>query len=243
MHSLSLQTSSDRDASINLEAEVARLDALLEERRAELASLQERLREFRARYTQIVGSRMSELSDLERAIKEAEDRLLGLETEEAASEETESDFYGSKEEANVPVRKALRKLFWSVAKMFHPDHASDEREARRRHTVMAEANRAYREGDLESLNTLLGDEGLQSFCASVGGEQHEEEDLSARLLTLELEIRTIEFGIKRIHQDALYKVKLKVEEEESEGRDALAQMAASLDRKIAKARRRLEHLS
>ncbi|MFN2456524.1 MAG: hypothetical protein ABR577_20225, partial [Pyrinomonadaceae bacterium] len=70
----------------------------------------------------------------------------------------------------LPVKTALRKLFWSVARMFHPDHAADEKEARRRHTIMAEASRAYRDGDIESLHTLLGDEQLQFFC--VGAHAH-----------------------------------------------------------------------
>jgi hypothetical protein len=242
MQNLTLHSSSTKGAPIDLETEVARLETALAERREELASLQEALRAFKSHYTQVVGSRVAELAEIEQEIKKAEDRLLGVEAEEAKDEEEKSDFYSDGEEEQLPVRKALRKLFWSVAKMFHPDHAADEGEARRRHSVMAEANRAYREGDLESLNTLLGDEGLQSFCATAHGHE-DEEDLGARLLALELELRTIEFGIKRITQDGLYRLKLKVEEEAAEGRNALAQMVAGIDRQIAKARRRLAHLS
>lgn len=241
MHSVELHSSSVKDAPADLGAECARLEALLAARKDELTALQEELREFKARYTQLIGSRMSELAEMEGEIRKAENRLLGLGDADDELEE-ETDFYGEDEAEAVPVRKSLRKLFWSVAKMFHPDHASDEGEARRRHSVMAEASRAYREGDLESLHTLLGDEGLQSFCASARGHE-DEEDLGARVLTLELEVRTIEFGIKRVRQDGLYRLKLKVDEEASEGRDALAQMAERLERQIVKARRRLEHLS
>ena len=242
MHSLSLHQSSNRNAPVDLEAEVARLEALLAERREQLTALQEDLREFKTRYTQTVGSRLSELAEVEGAIREAEAQRLGVQPLDEEEEEEQTDFYGERDGGEVPVRKALRKLFWSVAKMFHPDHASDEKEARRRHSVMAEASRAYREGDLESLHTLLGDEGLQSFCANVGVE-NDEEDSGTLLLTLELELRTVEFGIKRIRQDRLYHLKLRIDEEGTEGRDMLAQMAAGLDRQIAKARRRLEHMS
>ncbi len=244
MHSITLHPSAIKDAPVDLETEVARLETVLSERREELTSLQESLREFKTRYANLVGSRLAELADIEHAIKKAEDRLLGIEEESDDEEQEESrDFYGPQDAAEeLPAKKSLRKLFWSVAKMFHPDHASDEQEAKRRHSVMAEANRAYRDGDLDSLHTLLGDDALQSFCANAHG--HEDvEDLGARLLTLELEIRTVEFGIKRLKLDSLYRLQLEVEEETAQGRDALAQMAERIDRQIAKARRRLEHLS
>jgi hypothetical protein len=126
--------------------------------------------------------------------------------------------------------------------MFHPDHASDEDEARRRHTIMAEASRAYRDGDVESLSTLLGDEQLQSYCAS-SARADEPEDTAARLLHLKEELVTIEFGIKRLRQDRLYHLMLTSAEETRQGRDQLAQMADSIRRKIVKARNRLAHLS
>jgi hypothetical protein len=138
----------------------------------------------------------------------------------------------------------LRKLFWSVARLFHPDHATDELEARRRHAVMAEASRAYSDGDVDSLHTLLGDEQLQFFCASAGAQGGEqEEDLASQLVRLKGELRTIEFGIKRIHQDGLYLKMVKVKADKQSGRDTLASMAEEIRRQIKKARRRLEHLA
>lgn len=199
------------------------------------------MRVFKARYTERVGSRMAELAEVEREVRRAEARLAGgQETSDEDSPEEEDE--QSREQAALPVGKAMRKLFWAVAKMFHPDHAADEREAKARHTVMAEASRAYREGDVESLHTLLGDEHLQSLCA-VGGKDDGAVDLETRLLGLELEVRTVEFGIKRIKQSGLYHTRLKVLEEERAGRDALAQMAEQINRQIKKAHRRLAHLS
>lgn len=238
MQSISLHTP-DKEP-LDIVGEIQRLELLLEERRRELAALQEEMRVFKARYTEVVGSRLAELAEIEREIKQARARLLGQEDE--AAEDAEAIDPHDEEPGKVPVGKAMRKLFWAVAKMFHPDHASDEREAKARHTVMAEASRAYREGDVESLHTLLGDEQLQSLCA-VGTSDTETDDLNARLLALEIELRTVEFGIKRIRQDGLYHTRLKVEEEARVGRDALSQMAEQIDRQITKARHRLAHLS
>jgi hypothetical protein len=242
MQSLSLHSSAEKNASTELAQELLRLQSLLSERRVQLLALQEELRAFRARYTQVVGSQLAELAEVERALREAERQTLG--TDERDEEDADGTANGVVQESTtLPVKTSLRKLFWSVAKMFHPDHAPDEMEARRRHTIMAEASRAYSEGDVESLNTLLGDEELRFFCASAQGHEQEAEDLGSKLLNIKEELRTIEFGIKRIRQDGLYRLKLSVDEEAARGRDALREQAEQLRRQITKARRRLEHLS
>ncbi|MDT7778969.1 MAG: hypothetical protein QOC99_1481 [Acidobacteriota bacterium] len=241
MHGLHLQTSAPREGSPDLALEVERLAALLKERRAELTAMQDEFREFKERYARTVGGRLSELAEVESEIRRAETRLTGLEEEEADGEEGRPDFQDDAPSA-APAKGALRKLFWSVARMFHPDHASDEHEARRRHQIMAEASRAYRDGDVESLSTLLGDEQLQSYCASSARED-EPKDTAARLLHLKEELITIEFGIKRLKQDRLYHLMLNAADEAREGRDALTQMADTIGRKIVKAKNRLAHLS
>jgi hypothetical protein len=242
MHNLSLHTSAAKDSPPDPAREVERIAALLAEHRAELTALQEEFRAFKARYAQAVGSRLAELSEVEREIREAAARRLGLEEDTGAdADEGGAHFYEPAPSA-AQGKTGLRKLFWSVARMFHPDHASDETEARRRHTIMAEASRAYRDGDAESLHTLLGDEHLQFYCASASRED-EPEDLASRLLNLKEELRTAEFGIKRIRQDRLYQLMLSTDEEARQGRDPLRQMAESIQRQIVKARHRLAHLS
>lgn len=243
MSNLSLHSSATRDAPFDAAAEAVRLAALLDERRAELNRLQEEFRAFKMRYAEVVGSRLAELAEVEGEIRRAEARLLGLEEDEeaAAVDEAASDFYSGEAGASKGPT-SLRKLFWSVARLFHPDHAADADEAERRHSIMAEASRAYREGDVDSLHTLLGDEQLQFYCASASRDD-DEEDLASRLLNLKEELRTVEFGVKRIHQDRLYHLMLSAAEEEREGRDALKEMAERIARKIRKARNRLEHLS
>jgi hypothetical protein len=236
---LTVHPSATREADADPAAEAARLDALVAERKAELTALQEEFRRFKARYAQVVGGPLVELSEVEQEIRGAEARLAGLDPEAEAGEADGADFYAPRP---APAQTSLRKLFWSVARLFHPDHAADEREAERRHRIMAEATRAYSDGDAESLSTLLGDEQLQFFCASAARDD-EPADLATRLVNLKEELRTAEFGIKRIKQDRLYHLMLKSDSEAAEGRDALSQMADSIRRQIAKARRRLEHLS
>lgn len=243
MQSLSLHSSANNSGALDLAVEVARLENLLSERRHELVALQEEFQQFKARYTQMVGSRLAELAEIERSIKEAEEQRLGVDAG-MVSEEPDADEAHATAQATSksPVAKSVRKLFWAVAKMFHPDHAADAQEARRRHTIMAEASRAYREGDVESLHTLLGDDELHFYCTGANIED-DPQDLASRLVALKEELRTVEFGLKRLKLNGLYQLKLGIDTETQNGRDALAEQAERLDRQIVKARRRLAHLS
>jgi hypothetical protein len=237
MSDIVLQTSLPTDDPLYLPFEIARYESLLAQRRRELTELQTELREFRERYVETVGKLLSELAEIEREIKEIESSSAENNAEERKVDdesEEDSDFAHS-----LPTEKSLRKLFWSIAKLFHPDHAGDEREAERRHRVMAEASRAYREGDHERLSVMLDDGDLQSFCASAN-RADDEADLAARLVNLKEELRTLEFGIKRIKQDGLYKLKLSVDEDRARGRDALSEMAARIKKQIVQASRKLE---
>jgi hypothetical protein len=234
MQSISLYSTDEKSSPIDIALEVTQLEALLNERRKELADLQQEFRDFKLLYTQVVGSKLSELAEIERAIKEAEKRLFN----DGNMEEEEETGNIDQHRSTSTIKLSVKKLFWSVAKMFHPDHALTEEEAERRHTIMVEANRAYEEGDVESLETLLGNEEIHAYCAVPS----DPDDIKSRLILLKEELRTIEFGIKRIKQDGLHHIKLNVEEEARQGRDALADMAEKVRRRIVKARYRLEHL-
>lgn len=241
MSTLSLHPEASSREPVDPAQEVLRLTSLLAARRAELTALQTELRDFKTRYAATVGSRLAQLAELEQAIREAEARTLGV--EQAESDEAEAAASNDARQAHT-VKASLRSLFWSVAKLFHPDHATDETEARRRHSIMAEASRAYREGDLESLNTLLGDEDLQLYCAAPHATDDDAQlDLAARISQLREELLTIEFGIKRAKQDRLYQLKLEADAAATAGRDRLAEEAERLERKLAKTRNRLAHLS
>jgi len=245
MQNLSLQPATIHSEPPDLAKEVARFTALLSERQAELTTLRAEMHEFTLRYAQVVGSRLAELSEVEQAIKDAEARLHAgadmIQNEGEVEEGRAAAGSESSASGKLPVEKHLRKLFWAVAKLFHPDQAANEAEARRRHTTMAEASRAYREGDVDSLHALLGDEALQFYCAA-GQADSDSEDLPGRLFTLKEELRTVEFGIKRIKQDSLYRIKLSADEAALAGRNALAAEAERIDRQIVKARHRLTNL-
>ncbi len=238
MSNLGLQPSAVKHEPVDPAQEIVRLEGLLAGRRAALSALQEEFRAFKTRYAQVVGSRLAELADVEREIREAERRTLGVGADDAADEVTSASVAAPPPSGQT----TLRKLFWAVARLFHPDMAAGEAEARRRHEIMTAANRAYREGDADSLHTLLGDEELQSYCATRDGAA-DADDPATRIFKLKEALRTVEFGLKRIKQDRLYQLQRAADEAAAHGRDALAAEAARIARQIGKARNRLAHLS
>ncbi len=101
MESLSLHPTTAETKPLDPAAEVARLETLLAERRAELSALQEEMREFKARYTQTVGARLAELAEVEQEIKEAEESRLGVGAEE--DEEDAGQVQAAPDARGVPV--------------------------------------------------------------------------------------------------------------------------------------------
>lgn len=143
MNSLSLNPLILADEPFDPVAEVARLESLLQERQDELTSLQAELFEFKTRYAQIVGCRLAELAEVEGGIKMAEARLQVGEDNAAAEVEAEDRGRDGKlrDSEKSALGGSMRKLFWSVAKLFHPDHAADEREAAEGRAALAEEAR------------------------------------------------------------------------------------------------------
>ncbi len=224
---------------LDVTQEIARLETLLEERKAELKDAQEELRAFKERYARVVGRKYIELAHVERAIKKAETELFNLPEEEPEEIPVFDD--GKAGEASQ-VKNSLRKMFWKVAQLFHPDHAADGPEAKRRHAVMAEATRAYQEGDADKLSELLGDDDLKFFCTTAAEAQNGEVDPAEYILELKDQLRTLEYGLKRVRQDPLHHVMRQSQEARAQGRDDLQEIAERLERRLKKNRNRLTQL-
>jgi len=107
---------------------------------------------------------------------------------------------------------------------------------------MAEVNKAYEEGDVERLITILRD-------WATSPEAIEGEDIGSKLVrTIRMNDRIkrrmtqIEKEIKDLMRPDLYELKLKVEEAEKGGRDLIGEMAAQLDTEITLAQLRCEEI-
>ena len=233
-----LKHETDEERLLRDEADA--LEIRLRERQAELALTESEWNEFRARYIEAVGGAYAELEEVERQIAELEpvrDEVADEEPEDEA--EAEATAETSSEGAAARGLKQVRKLFWRVAKMLHPDLASDDAERDRRHELMTEASQAYREGDLDRLSSLLDDE---SDSTSVTPELSELAALRSRVAQLKRELHRVETDIKHFAESPFFGVKIRCDDAARRGRDLLSEMRAHVADQIVDARRRLDVL-
>ncbi len=160
-------------------AELAGLQARLAERELDLTTLRAELHSFEGTYLRMVGSRLAELDEIEAQIAEARSRNKPKDQQaqerasqaraqaEESAQAVEAEQETGRREPFKPSEN-LKKLYREVAKRIHPDLATDESERKRRHELMAEANRAYEEGDAARLEAILRD--WESSPESVKGE-------------------------------------------------------------------------
>lgn len=79
----------------------------------------------------------------------------------------------------LPKKSTLHDIFREIARLLHPDRATDAQDAARRTDLLAQANQAVQNGDIEFLQSLIN--------------QHTEKKLSDRekVMTLKFQIHTM----------------------------------------------------
>jgi hypothetical protein len=229
------------------------LEGELAHKELDLATLSAELLSFESRYTRVVGRRFAELDLLNAKIaeflasKDPEDLQAQSEAKAARekAEETAREAGGvaepSKVEAFKPT-KELKDLYRTIAKKIHPDLAIDEEDRERRNKIMAEVNKAYEEGDVERLESILRE-------WETSPEAIEGEDVGSRLVRTIRMIARVRDRITQIEKETrilmsadLYELKLKAEEAKQDGRDLIEEIARRLDGEIELARKHLQEL-
>lgn len=230
--------------------ELAALEAYLAERELELATLDAELHSFQMRYLKIVGLRLAELDQIEAEIAEAlavsasQDSAARQQAEQAQARAKESaketDAARREEPSKFQADEDLKKLYYKAAKKFHPDLAIDDEERARRTKIMADVNKAYADGDQESLRAIL--EETEAAPEYVKGES-----IGAELVRVIRKIAQVRQRLEAIMQrivelkaSDLFKLMMKIEEAEKDGIDLLGEMVSRVDRDISDAR---EHLA
>jgi len=227
-------------------AQLSALEVQLAQRELDLATFRAELGTFESRYLRIVGVLYAELDEIEAQIAEANARLhpgVSERQEEASraraqAEESAQAAKSAKEPRPTP-SDDLKKLYREVAKNVHPDLATDQADRDRRERLMAEANRAYEEGDEAKLQAILNS--WKSSPDSIKGEWAGAELVRVIRMIAQVEerIRAIEEEMAKLKISDLCQLRTKVEDAEREGRDLLEEMASQVRDRVTKAKSRL----
>jgi len=219
----------------------------------ELVAIKAEIRIFEHSYEQMLGGRISELEQLEWQIS-------GLSGAKESDEEHHKYFYTNEQETTASrftrttlldddpdtttlfEEKSLKALYREVAKLIHPDLSSDDHERFRRQELMAIANLAYQEGDRSNMQKILKEWRL-------GPETAKGIDIGSELIRLirqiahtRQNIRDLNKHIDELRHSDIYRFRQRVDDGLMDGIDLLAEMAATVDLDISKARKRLAML-
>jgi len=234
------------------DADRVRLDALereLDEREAELQGAKAELQELQNRYLREIGGFYATLTSLEAALIEAE-IAAGLRppVDPEAPLPDEAD---AADDAGVATgcsnRSApsddLKRVFRDLAKAIHPDLARDESARYRRHSLMAEANRAYAERDEDRLRLIMRaferdphaavDEGVSGDDGA--RRRRRMSDIEERLVRIQAELADL-------RASAIWRLRSRIDEARQQGWDLFAEMILQVKSEIARATARLSAL-
>ncbi|MFO7301512.1 MAG: hypothetical protein DIU54_003750 [Acidobacteriota bacterium] len=228
---------------------LAALEAQLAERERALEAMKLELQELQDRYLAEIGSLYRELAVIEQQALEAEVRA-GLrpppheadvdEVPEVDGQADAADAADAACGAPAPPSDLLKRVFRDVAKSLHPDLAMDDAARLRRHSLMAEANRAYAERDHDRLLLILRRWEAGQDAEPVDDPDAERERRRRRFARIEERLAEIETEFIELRNSGIARLKHKIDETRRQGWDLFAEMKLQVQSDIARARARLK---
>lgn len=229
-----------------------RLKDRLADREEEMTELRAELEQTEANYKMEVGRLYAEIDEIEAQIAEEELKLVPDDEEikrkveelrrraEESAADAEENWEGCANKWN-PTPEA-KKTYHNLARMIHPDLATDDAERTRRHDLMARLNDAYSAGNQNLLNKLV--EEYRDSPDLVSGDA-----VGDRLVRVIRQLSQVKARLKELKSEKFtlelsetYAMREKVRAEQTEGRNYFRQMSERAKTHIMKSKRRLENL-
>lgn len=218
--------------------QVATLELEVSTREADLAHLKSELAQLQRKYLDEIGPLYAELIPLDEAVAAAEIEA-GLRAPDPLDSESTAPNSEFLEPACGPASTPsgdLKKMFRDIARAVHPDRAHpdvDERTRYRRHSLMAEANRAFAEQDEDRLRLILRAWELDPDFAASNDPGQERARLPRRAAALTSRLVAIEREFGDIRRSAIYRLREKIDETQRQGWDLFAEMRRQVEREIS----------
>jgi hypothetical protein len=231
-------------------ARLASLELQLAERETTLAAETTALRELQTTYLEAVGGFYRELVELENAIFEAEVRAglrrpaePGGEADEPEPADADLGAGGGCSTRGAPSND-LKAMFRNLAKSVHPDLGLrlDEPERWRRHSLMAEANRAYAERDEDRLRLLLHTWERAPDSWPADDAEEDAARMRRKVGQIEQRLLSIDLEIAELRASAIGQLQRKIDAARSQGWDLFAEMVLEVKREVRRAKARLATL-
>jgi hypothetical protein len=243
------------DKELQLRGLVETVTRDIAELELELATARGELSEFTHRYHDKVGLRITTLDALqaELALRQAarapDDPAARDNAQEARARAEQSRQEGERyretaeERGETPQFRPsadLKKLFRQVAQKIHPDRARDENDRSWRTKLMAEANRAYRSGDVSTLQEVLNlwQEGHPAEILL----RPDRSLLEQQLERLKARLGEIQRELDSLYASRLYELFQAERLARKQERDLLDELAEQLDIQIVKTKDKLRDL-
>ena len=226
---------------------LAELKARLAAREIELDVLKLDLQELQTKYLAEIGALYRELHELETAVLDAEVRAglrppaEDVDTDERAADAGEPTVAADDVSCGAQAAPSdmLKRVFRDLAKNIHPDRAVDETARLRRHSLMAEANRAYAERDADRLLLILRRWERSPESVPDDDPDAERRRVQRRVVEIEERLAVIDTEFIELRNSAIARLKHKIEDTRKKGWDLFAEMVMQVKADIGRAKARL----
>lgn len=228
--------------------ELALLQVRLADQELYLANLRAELAVFEAKYLRQVGVLYAELDDWNAKLAELFAEQNGTEEARSTASQARAQAADSRAASHREATEAkefapspeLKSLYREAAKRVHPDLATDVTDRKLRERLMTETNRAYQNGDVETLRRILQE--YESSPDSVRGT-----GVAADLVRILRQLKQVRNRLAQIQEEIagfegsdMSTLRTKTEEAGRQGRDLLAEMAANVQGRINAAKRQYD---
>jgi len=232
---------------------LTKLEEQLFELELEFNTLQAELFRFRNKYTELVVKKMFYLDKVEVEIAEYlvstdpnnpeyRQRLIKFNKQVAEAKKSLSDNKAISSNKEFKPTDSLKNLYRETAKKVHPDLSVHDEERSERTRIMAEINKAYKNGDEKKLERIYNE--WQYAPENVTGD-----DIASQLVKIIRQIAQVESRIADIEEEIniiietdIYQLMKNSIESGKDGIDLLVQMSGYLDTQIHERKKYLEYL-